>query len=86
MSEIEQLARTLNIAFYIFCVFVIFKFISGMLGYGLDDSDRSWNDRSGMKIRTDAKTGLQYFEAQGGGLTPRLNLDGSQMIEGQDDE
>lgn len=59
-------------------------FIARLCGFGVDDSDKSAWNRSGMKIRTDAKTGLQYFEGEGGGLTPRLNLDGSYMEEKDD--
>jgi len=43
-----------------------------------DDSDGP-NENSGMFVRTDYKTGLQYLEGGKGGLTPRLDADGNQM-------
>jgi hypothetical protein len=47
-----------------------------------DDSDGK--KRSGLKVRTDALTGIQYLETIGGGITPRLNRDGSViMIKGE---
>ena len=44
-----------------------------------DDSDLSWYKRSGLRIHTDYKTGLQYFATMDGGITPRLNINGEQM-------
>jgi hypothetical protein len=45
-------------------------------GLGListDDSDVSRFDRSGLKVRTDAKTGCEYLETHEGSLFPRLD-------------
>ena len=40
-------------------------------GYGVDDSDvNSWN-RSGLKIHTDAKTGIEYLSDGHGGFVRR---------------
>jgi len=47
-------------------------------GWGEDDSDNGWR-RSGMKIHTDHKTGVQYFSV-GGALTPRLNTNGLPLL------
>ena len=46
-----------------------------------DDSDEQkfWGKRSGLIIHTDYATGLQYLESELGGLTPRMNPDGTQM-------
>ena len=44
-----------------------------------DDSDPGqWGVRSGMSVRTDCLTGLQYL-ATTSGLTPRLSTDGKQI-------
>lgn len=45
---------------------------------GRDDTDGP-KERSNMRLHTDHKTGLQYLSAPGGGLTPRLAVDGKQM-------
>lgn len=45
-----------------------------------DDSDRADGKRSGMNIRTDYKTGVQYLETSRGGITPRLHPDGSLVV------
>lgn len=42
-----------------------------------DDTDGEY--RSGLALRVDARTGCQYLEAQGGGITPRLDRSGKQM-------
>lgn len=47
-----------------------------------DDTDSGgWGiqSRSGVKPRTDALTGCQYLETDGGGITPRLGTDGKQV-------
>lgn len=56
-----------------------YTLVRGFTGFDIDDSDKSGWKRSGARIVTDYKTGLQYFAAQGGGITPRLNPDGSHM-------
>lgn len=43
-----------------------------------DDTDGP-KERSNMRLHTDHKTGLQYLNAPGGGLTPRMGVDGKQM-------
>ncbi|MDR1282413.1 MAG: DUF6440 family protein [Opitutaceae bacterium] len=45
----------------------------------IDDSDISVSERSGLKIHTDAKTGIQYFATSSGGITPRLDERGMPM-------
>jgi hypothetical protein len=53
--------------------------VRNMTNSGLDDSDRSSSERSGVTIRTDYGSGLQYLESRQGSLTPRLGADGRQM-------
>ena len=43
-----------------------------------DDTDGA--ERSGLRLHTDHKTGLQYLSTgRGGGLTPRLDENGNHM-------
>ncbi len=43
----------------------------------LNRDDTDGEKRSNMQLHTDHKTGCQYLSVNGGGLTPRLNADGS---------
>jgi hypothetical protein len=56
------------------------------LGIGIDDTDYSGWNRSGMVLHTDAKTGLQYLSTKSGNLIPRLDLNGKQMFVGYSNE
>lgn len=60
-------------------ILIVLSYVISLLPIGLDDSDKSARKRSDMKIYTDYKTGLQYLGSSKGGLTPRLNVDGTQM-------
>lgn len=51
--------------------FGIFAAICNQFGCGIDDSDTSGWQRSGLKIHTDAKTGVQYLSDGKGGLIRR---------------
>jgi len=66
-------------------VFVVFLFamrlIMGLTGIGVDSTDKSKWQRSGVELITDAKTGLQYLKTAGGGITPRLDANGNHMTE-----
>jgi hypothetical protein len=42
-----------------------------------DDSDSPTGEKSGLRVRTDHKTGVQYLETEDGGITPRLLQDGT---------
>lgn len=45
----------------------------------VDDTDiDAWN-RSGMRVYTDAKTGVQYLGTERGGLTVRVDKDGKPL-------
>lgn len=59
---------------------MVVYFLLALLGnspMSRDDSDPGdWGPRSGIKPRTDSRTGCQYLEGMGGGLTPRLDKDG----------
>lgn len=51
-----------------------------------DDSDKSSRERSGLKIFTDHRTGLQYLRGGlFGGITPRLGINGEHLRK-QDDK
>ena len=50
--------------------------IKNIFSVGVDDTDAdAWN-RSGMRVYTDAKTGVQYLGTARGGLTVRVDKDG----------
>ena len=48
------------------------NFTRNQLGWGLDSTDLSGWERSGLHLHTDHKTGIQYLSDGKGGLTPRL--------------
>lgn len=64
-------------------VYLIGFFISVLINrytdLGRDDTDPK-NGRSNLIVLTDAKTGLQYLSTAKGGLIPRLDADGKQII------
>ena len=45
------------------------------------DTTDSPSSRSGLEIKTDCMTGLQYLTTASGGLTPRIGSDSKQMLE-----
>ena len=50
--------------------------IKNIFSVGVDDTDAdAWN-RSGMRVYTDAKTGVQYLGTVRGGLTLRVDKEG----------
>jgi hypothetical protein len=66
-------------------IFFLFQFMYLFFG-AIDSTDKSRWNRSGMKIYTDHKTGVQYLSTGGGlfssrFLTPRLSSDGKLLTE-----
>jgi len=61
------------------CLLFILSMLLGLI-MPTDDSDVNWHKRSGLTIHTDDKTGLQYFSTPNGGITPRLDAEGRQMV------
>lgn len=45
-----------------------------------DSTDRSWRDRSGVRLHVDTETGVEYLSVSGGGITPRLDSQGNLMV------
>jgi hypothetical protein len=45
----------------------------------LDDTDSQSGQRSNMELLTDYGTGCQYLRVIGGGITPRMDADGTQI-------
>lgn len=67
-------------------VFVFIQFLYLRFS-AIDSTDASRWDRSGLKVYTDSKTGVQYLGTGGGffssdSLTPRINSGGKPFIEG----
>jgi len=59
---------------------LVLKFVSGYFGWWTDDSDKSGFDRSGLSIKTDHKTGVQYLSDGKGGMMVRVDQDGKPVI------
>lgn len=79
MSYVEKLARSLLLLLNLAVVVVFTITLAGLLGYGMDNSDASAWNRSGLKLHTDYLTGCQYLQAPNGGLTPRLDATGGHI-------
>lgn len=60
---------------YLVIVFALWLFV-GITSVSVDDSDVSSWKRSGFKIMTDARTGLQYLSDGKGGLVLRVDAVG----------
>jgi hypothetical protein len=60
--------------------FLVLLVVSWVCPTPRDDSDGP-EARSGVKVITDYKTGMQYLKAPGGGITPRMDTDGNQVRE-----
>ena len=63
--------------FLIMFIFILSIFNSIYNWSSLNRDDTDGEKRSNMQLHTDHKTGCQYLSVNGGGLTPRLNADGS---------
>jgi hypothetical protein len=60
-----------KMAVFISLVLLAGQLIRLLFGLGMDDSDKSRWNRSGLSVRTDAKTGIEYLVTEKGGITPR---------------
>ena len=69
----------LTFCFWVVVVTACVSLMRNISGHGVDDSDSGPWSRSGLSVRTDALTGLQYLESRSGHLTPRLGPDGKQI-------
>ena len=63
--------------FHLALIVLVIQFAYYVLPIGMDDTDGE--NRSGLVPRIDARTGCQYLEAQGGGITPRLDAAGKHI-------
>lgn len=78
----EQIAVGVFRALKDFTLYIAMIFVVGMIvgrvinatSWGRDDSDGE--ERSGLRVHTDALTGCQYLATRGGGITPRLDTQG----------
>lgn len=61
-------------------VFSLFQFLYSLTDFGKDDTDPP-EGRSGLAPRVDYKTGCQYLESSSGGLTPRMQKDGTHLCQ-----
>ena len=51
---------------------LIFGLVRNTFKWGMDDTDRDAWHRSGLRVYTDHKTGVEYVGTSNGGLTPRV--------------
>ena len=65
----------LNVAGYL----LIGYFAIAMLGRCTPRDDTDGDNRSGMGLHTDARTGCQYLSVPFGGITPRLGPNGEHL-------
>lgn len=76
METYKQIKKDLLV---LYVVILLLQFAWNVLPVGRDDTDGE--SRSGLTLRTDARTGCQYLESKGGGLTPRLDGNGEHVCE-----
>ncbi len=61
----------------VFDMILVFLFMAFIVLYTIqyfepiDDCDRAWNDRCGMRVLTDNKTGQEYLVTRQGGIIER---------------
>ncbi len=68
----EGVMNYLAVALLCALIFLLgIQLIRNAIGFGVDDSDKdAWN-RSGLRVHTDHRTGIQYLSDGNGGLTRR---------------
>lgn len=64
--------------------FFVVVMVSALLSSNPRDDSDPPGGRSGVKAITDHRSGLQYLRGPGGGITPRLDVSGQQMREGEE--
>ena len=75
MSEQEKFFESMNSLINVFIpIFLIVLFVTS-IWFGVDDTDDCRFNRSGMMLRIDHGTGIEYLESTGGHLIPRLYKD-----------
>lgn len=62
---------------------IVLGLIGSIVGYPQKDDTDPSDGRSGLKIYTDSGTGCQYLSVSGGGVTPRLSVDGQPICGAQ---
>ena len=74
-------------AMFFIVIGVFISYLISITPYGRDDSDdgKWFGKRSGFRVMTDHRTGLQYLVTVNGGITPRLDLQGKQCTEVKDE-
>lgn len=83
MSEVEKLAQILRRALIILGWIACAISVAGMFGSGMDNSDASPMNRSGLKLHTANLTGCQYFSRHGG-LIHRVDRNGKHICTQQE--
>lgn len=83
LQETKEYTKWLLIWFFIALISIdIINAAYNHSMFGRDDSDESLHEgsnRSGLVIRTDYKTGCQFYESRNGTLTPRFDGNFNQL-------
>jgi hypothetical protein len=88
MDKIEQMGASFTkgailqagkMLFILFIALGIISVVSNFLQWGVDDSDASAWDRSGLIIKTDHLTGVQYLKS-GDALCVRVDANGDPVL------
>jgi hypothetical protein len=74
---ISSVARTFIYGFILFTLAVV---LWSAFGFGLDDTDKSGDYRSGLRLHTDYKTGVQYLSDGKGGMVVRVDTAGNPVV------
>jgi hypothetical protein len=74
---VKQLA---DYAMIFLVVSLVVSLARSYFGWGADDSDRSRWERSGLAVKTDHKTGVQYLSDGKGGMMVRTDAEGKPVL------
>lgn len=67
---------------FVLIAILVFNLARWAFGFGTDDSDKdgSLSGRSGMSVKTDHKTGVQYLSDGKGGMCVRVDENGKPVV------
>ena len=68
----------LGMALALLLSILVLQFVGDVFSYGQDNSDPD-HGRSGLRIYTDSKTGVQYV-GNGSGITVRIDANGNPVV------
>lgn len=72
--------RLIELGIFVWLIIMAATLLRNVTWIGVDDSDLDTWNRSGVKVITDYKQGVQYLLSPEGGLTVRLDVNGEPMV------